>query len=141
MKLTLLGLLAATATMVAADAKHCIAADNPIRGACLADGGKKKYGCTDGYCWKSCDSHGQWCWTSEVTQGQHTAAEWGDWKTCQTDDDCSDSFWCGRNKKGGLCPNCGCGCKASDGTVWAGGQSNGMYQWESQGYSGNCEDY
>lgn len=59
----------------------------------------KSAGCTDGYCWKSCGSRGEWCWTA-INSG------YGDWQTCSSDSNCKTSMACGR----GDCKKCGCSC-------------------------------
>ncbi|KAL1918254.1 uncharacterized protein VTP21DRAFT_2914 [Calcarisporiella thermophila] len=40
--------------------------------------------CTDGYCWKTCDSVGRWCW---LAWGKGA----GRWATCSNDDNCNNS--------------------------------------------------
>ncbi|EJD47237.1 hypothetical protein AURDEDRAFT_113504 [Auricularia subglabra TFB-10046 SS5] len=61
------------------------------------------YGCTDGYCWKTCNTQGsgQWCWTA-------WDGGWGGWRTCASNSDCSpnSSADCGQ----GGCDKCGCSC-------------------------------
>ena len=61
------------------------------------------YGCTNGYCWKQCNTpgSGQWCWTA-WNQG------WGAWRTCAGRGDCNliSTADCGQ----GGCKDCGCSC-------------------------------
>ncbi|EJD47258.1 hypothetical protein AURDEDRAFT_62495, partial [Auricularia subglabra TFB-10046 SS5] len=61
------------------------------------------YGCTDGYCYKSCNTKGsgQWCW-------QAWDKGWGQWRTCAGKGDCkpNKSSDCGQ----GGCDACGCSC-------------------------------
>lgn len=73
----------------------------------------KTWGCTDGYCWKTCNKgKGTWCWMA-FNYGK------GDWMGCSkgADDPYCKPFSgngytvdCG--KKGGKadCTQCGCGC-------------------------------
>ncbi|KAI0160970.1 hypothetical protein GGR52DRAFT_154080 [Hypoxylon sp. FL1284] len=61
----------------------------------------KPFGCTEGYCWKSCGD-GPWCYTA------HNDG-FGDWYTCKSDKDCLESYPCGQ-KAGGDCASCGCSC-------------------------------
>ena len=58
------------------------------------------YGCTRGYCWKTCGPKGEWCWTA-------AKGGIGSWFKCSTWKDCGDNGWaCGRG-----CPvSCGCSC-------------------------------
>ncbi|KAI1460256.1 hypothetical protein F4805DRAFT_454683 [Annulohypoxylon moriforme] len=58
-----------------------------------------QYGCTDGYCWKSCGQPGQWCWAA---QGDGT----GPWVQCASYKDCGTQFACGK----GCGEKCGCSC-------------------------------
>ncbi|KAF3902850.1 hypothetical protein AA313_de0207259 [Arthrobotrys entomopaga] len=62
------------------------------------------YGCTKGYCWKSCGKNGEWCWTA--SQGGL-----GQWKACSSFNDCSTSgdFACGAGCTG-KSKACGCSC-------------------------------
>ncbi|KAJ5084184.1 hypothetical protein NUU61_008763 [Penicillium alfredii] len=147
MKLTILALLVAAASTVSAG-DHCVAADNPIRGECLADNGKS-VGCSKGYCWKRCGEpedkseglKGQWCWTSEISRPstQTSTALFGDWIKCSKDSDCKESDFCGMNHTGGLCPTCGCGChNTKEGVTWAGGDIEGDKVWARKGYDHNC---
>ncbi|KAB2571286.1 hypothetical protein DBV05_g10042 [Lasiodiplodia theobromae] len=57
-----------------------------------------EYGCTDGYCWKTCGDGGRWCWTAN--NGGN-----GPWRTCASWRDCKKKFDCGKN-----CKSCGCSC-------------------------------
>ncbi|CRG83198.1 hypothetical protein PISL3812_00548 [Talaromyces islandicus] len=59
-------------------------------------------GCSkNGYCYKSCGASGsgEWCWTA-LNGGL------GDWKVCNSDEDCSSNDDCGA----GNCKECGCSC-------------------------------
>lgn len=60
-------------------------------------------GCSKGYCWKTCGARGsgKWCWTAE-NEG------YGDWISCNTDEDCSAAAACGVGGKD--CTACGCDC-------------------------------
>ncbi|KAJ8095425.1 hypothetical protein PM082_023195 [Marasmius tenuissimus] len=60
------------------------------------------YGCTDGYCWKSCgvSGSGEWCWTAGGDGS-------GPWLTCSSFGDCNANAACG---KGNNCGSCGCSC-------------------------------
>lgn len=58
------------------------------------------YGCSDGYCWKTCGGGGEWCWTA-------SNGGFGSWFTCKTHSDCGQlTYACGR----GFCDDCGCSC-------------------------------
>lgn len=64
---------------------------------------KAPYGCSGGYCWKTCSkaSKGEWCWTAKL-------GGYGAWYECKTWADCgTTTYSCG---EGYLCPSCGCGC-------------------------------
>ena len=61
--------------------------------------GKKRAGCSKGYCWKKCGSNGQWCW-SAYNDG------YGDWIGCNKDSQCNVNQACGL----GNCKDCGCSC-------------------------------
>lgn len=57
------------------------------------------YGCSKGYCWKSCGSNGEWCWTA-------TKGGLGSWITCSTYQDCgTTTYACGI---GGVSGGCSC---------------------------------
>lgn len=58
----------------------------------------KSLGCSDGYCWRTCDKL-KWCWTAEDLGT-------GDWLSCSSDSDCFEADSCGE----GDCDDCGCGC-------------------------------
>ncbi|RBR25332.1 uncharacterized protein FIESC28_01769 [Fusarium coffeatum] len=67
---------------------------------------KAPYGCSRGYCWKSCGKSrsGQWCWTASAGGG-------GPWNKCDKFEDC------GTNRITQACGNscwvsraCGCSC-------------------------------
>ncbi|KAK2592410.1 hypothetical protein QQS21_009893 [Conoideocrella luteorostrata] len=67
--------------------------DNPLNSpdkrACYT---KAPYGCSGGYCWKSCGNKGEWCWT---------AGAWGagSWAKCKRFQDCGTggiNFGCGK---------------------------------------------
>ncbi|PIA59322.1 hypothetical protein AQUCO_00400313v1 [Aquilegia coerulea] len=64
------------------------------------------YGCSDGYCWKSCGPRGsgQWCWLA-ANNGV------GAWIKCTTFHQCNLNlnFGCGKNCKQGS-KACGCSC-------------------------------
>ncbi|KAL1613955.1 hypothetical protein SLS54_010165 [Diplodia seriata] len=62
--------------------------------------GAARYGCTDGYCWKTCGSGGKWCWTAKK-------GGIGEWYTCGNYRDCKEKWACG---KGRDCDSCGCSC-------------------------------
>ncbi|KAF2142699.1 uncharacterized protein K452DRAFT_307639 [Aplosporella prunicola CBS 121167] len=59
-----------------------------------------EYGCTKGYCWRTCGTVGKgtWCWTA-------SDGGTGPWYTCKTYSDCNKSQPCGKN-----CDKCGCSC-------------------------------
>ncbi|KAJ5127899.1 hypothetical protein N7448_008678 [Penicillium atrosanguineum] len=57
------------------------------------------YGCSKGYCWKSCGSNGEWCWTANK-------AGLGSWITCSKYQDCgTTTYACGI---GGASGGCSC---------------------------------
>ncbi|KAK0621107.1 hypothetical protein DIS24_g11445 [Lasiodiplodia hormozganensis] len=62
-----------------------------------------EYGCTDGYCWKTCGAagSGKWCWTASNSDGS------GPWYTCSTYKNCNMGMACGTGKN---CNSCGCSC-------------------------------
>ncbi|KAK6533668.1 hypothetical protein TWF694_002601 [Orbilia ellipsospora] len=62
------------------------------------------YGCTKGFCWKSCGKNGEWCWTAN--QGGL-----GQWQACSTFGDCapSSNYACGAGCTG-KSKACGCSC-------------------------------
>ncbi|KAI1774997.1 hypothetical protein F4818DRAFT_451936 [Hypoxylon cercidicola] len=62
--------------------------------------GTKCFGCTEGYCWKTCGD-GPWCYTA-YNDGS------GDWYTCKSDGDCQESYPCSQAVGGGA--SCGCSC-------------------------------
>ncbi|OTB11572.1 hypothetical protein K445DRAFT_321952 [Daldinia sp. EC12] len=62
----------------------------------------KAVGCTKGYCWKTCGD-GPWCWTARNSG-------FGDWYTCKSDSDCSQSQPCSQSTAGKDCKSCGCSC-------------------------------
>ncbi|KAL7900570.1 hypothetical protein HDV63DRAFT_369092 [Trichoderma sp. SZMC 28014] len=60
------------------------------------------YGCSRGWCWKTCDQGGKWCWTAE-------GGGYGPWRKCASYTDCGTddaTFGCGQ-----ACgKQCGCSC-------------------------------
>ncbi|KAL5697303.1 hypothetical protein ACHQM5_030855 [Ranunculus cassubicifolius] len=79
-----------------------VAATNTDPDACYY---KAPYGCSDGYCWKSCGpgGSGQWCWLA-------AGGGAGQWVKCSTYEQCSlGGADCGRNCKPGS-HSCGCSC-------------------------------
>jgi hypothetical protein len=57
------------------------------------------YGCSRGYCWKTCGDNGKWCWTAYK-------AGLGSWIKCSTYNDCgTTTYACGI---GGVSGGCGC---------------------------------
>ena len=57
------------------------------------------YGCSRGYCWKSCGNNGEWCWTANL-------GGLGSWITCNTWMDCgTTTYACGI---GGASGGCSC---------------------------------
>lgn len=58
------------------------------------------YGCSKGYCWKTCGKNGEWCWTA-YKGGLGSWIKCNSWKDCGT-----TTYACGR----GGCPSCGCSC-------------------------------
>ena len=148
MKLAVVTLIAATATLVSAETERCISSQNPIRNECLPEKGPK-VGCKDGYCWKACggrgdptaDHIGQWCWTAiSDGGGLYDTPRFGDWHRCKKDSDCKEEFWCAMSKEGGLCPACGCGCYDSEyDTTWAGDDIDGEGNWADKGFDRDCD--
>ncbi|KAK1993560.1 hypothetical protein LX36DRAFT_615676 [Colletotrichum falcatum] len=64
------------------------------------------YGCSGGYCWKTCGDpgDGKWCWTA-------TNGGLGSWNQCSTYVDCSTNSITAGCGKGCLKPGvCGCSC-------------------------------
>ncbi|KAG7097998.1 hypothetical protein E1B28_005306 [Marasmius oreades] len=61
--------------------------------------GTNPYGCSSGFCWKSCGSDGEWCFTAQ-NDG------WGAYNTCNTNFDCNEDMTCAQ----GDCAGCGCSC-------------------------------
>ena len=62
---------------------------------------KAPYGCSGGYCWKSCGKNGVWCWTA-------SKGGVGAWAKCSKFEDCGTVgiyFGCGK-----ACASCGCSC-------------------------------
>jgi hypothetical protein len=59
-------------------------------------------GCSSGYCWKTCGSAGEWCWTA-VGDGS------GPWIKCQTYTQCNIDQSCGKGCGLGN-KSCGCSC-------------------------------
>ncbi|KAM0344819.1 hypothetical protein ACHAPU_007201 [Fusarium lateritium] len=67
---------------------------------------KSPYGCSRGWCWRSCGPKrgGQWCWVA-------TQLGAGPWKTCNSWEDCSGSIVKAQCAKGCVISrSCGCGC-------------------------------
>ncbi|KAK6539393.1 hypothetical protein TWF694_009618 [Orbilia ellipsospora] len=56
-------------------------------------------GCSKGYCWKTCGSNGEWCWTA-ANGGA------GDWLKCSNGNECTDGSACGQ----GCFQSKACGC-------------------------------
>ncbi|POR32174.1 Uncharacterized protein TPAR_07615 [Tolypocladium paradoxum] len=59
-----------------------------------------QFGCSKGYCWKTCGNNGEWCWTARNGGS-------GSWYTCNSWHECGteDSYACGK-----FCSSCGCSC-------------------------------
>ncbi|KAJ6264950.1 hypothetical protein Dda_1103 [Drechslerella dactyloides] len=64
------------------------------------------YGCSRGYCWKSCGAKGsgQWCWTAGGVGN-------GDWIKCKSYTECgTTTYACGWGCIGKNAGQCGCSC-------------------------------
>lgn len=62
------------------------------------------YGCSKGYCFRTCSSpvKGSWCWITREGGGAE------EWKTCSRDEDCKSGGVCSPKVSG--CKSCGCSC-------------------------------
>ncbi|KAF6831570.1 hypothetical protein CMUS01_07306 [Colletotrichum musicola] len=62
------------------------------------------FGCSDGYCWKTCLGDGRWCWTAWDNG-------FGNWQTCAADGECDPKEHPNANcGEGDGCDSCGCSC-------------------------------
>ncbi len=61
------------------------------------------YGCSKGYCWKSCSQVGDWCWLAS-NDGN------GGWLGCSNDNHCAPASTQGSACGKGNCHDCGCSC-------------------------------
>lgn len=61
------------------------------------------YGCTKGYCWRTCGSDGERCWLA--ARGGS-----GDWLKCSNADECAPGNIGGAGCGKGDCDNCACSC-------------------------------
>jgi len=63
----------------------------------------KPFGCSKGYCYKTCGDAGSWCWMADTQTKQ--------WVGCGDDDRCRKEFLRGRADCNlGPCKDCGCSC-------------------------------
>lgn len=61
------------------------------------------YGCSDGYCWRTCGQTGEWCWLA-ANNGN------GAWLTCSNAGQCAPGSVGGASCGKGDCGACGCSC-------------------------------